>query len=52
VRRIIDAVFERTIAILKERRETLKQSARLLLERETLDETDLKSLLVQQGQVR
>jgi cell division protease FtsH len=45
VRRIIDAVFERTIALLRERREALEQSARLLLERETLDEDDLKSLM-------
>lgn len=44
VRRIIDAVFERRIALLRERREALEQSARLLLARETLDEDDLKSL--------
>ena len=47
VRRIIDAVFERTVSLLSEQRKKLEQSARHLLERETLDENDLKSLLVQ-----
>ncbi|TCU41251.1 MULTISPECIES: ATP-dependent zinc metalloprotease FtsH [Rhizobium] len=47
VRRIIDETFQRTLAILTERRAILEHSARLLLEKETLDEGDLRSLLGQ-----
>ena len=45
VRRIIDETFDRAVAILEERRNTLEQSARLLLEKETLGEDDLAALL-------
>ncbi|WP_202402358.1 ATP-dependent zinc metalloprotease FtsH [Shinella sp. AETb1-6] len=45
VRRIIDETFDRAVAILEERKNTLERAARLLLEKETLDEADLKSLL-------
>ena len=42
VRRIVDQTFERTLAILKERRDELESSARLLLEKETLGEDELR----------
>ena len=45
VRRIVDETFHRTVAILTERRDALEQSARLLLEKETLNETDLAAFL-------
>ena len=45
VRRIVDATFDRAVALLKERRNTLETSARLLLEKETLGEEDLVPLL-------
>jgi cell division protease FtsH len=41
VRTIIDGVFQRSIAILKERRDVLERAARRLLEKETLDEAEL-----------
>ncbi|KGD96997.1 cell division protein FtsH [Rhizobium sp. YS-1r] len=43
VRRIVDETFDRAVAILTERRSALEKSARLLLDRETLDENDLAS---------
>jgi cell division protease FtsH len=45
VRRIVDATFDRAVALLKERRNALETSARLLLEKETLGEEDLVPLL-------
>ncbi|MBP1843215.1 cell division protease FtsH [Rhizobium petrolearium] len=45
VRRIVDETFDRAVAILTERRSALEKSARLLLDRETLDENDLASFL-------
>ncbi|WP_234189194.1 ATP-dependent zinc metalloprotease FtsH [Shinella sp. NM-101] len=45
VRRIVDETFARTVELLQERKPTLERAARLLLEKETLDEADLKSLL-------
>ncbi|MCA1490657.1 ATP-dependent zinc metalloprotease FtsH [Ensifer sp. NBAIM29] len=44
VRRIIDGAFERTEALLKERRPLLERSAKLLLERETISEEELRVL--------
>ncbi|MFB9949337.1 ATP-dependent zinc metalloprotease FtsH [Rhizobium puerariae] len=48
VRRIVDETFDRTVAILTERRNALEQSARLLLEKETLDENDLTAFVKMQ----
>ena len=45
VRALIDAAFDKACAILKERRAMLEAGARALLERETLSQDDLKSLL-------
>jgi len=44
VRAIIDGAFERTIRLLKERRDLLERTARRLLEKETLDEAELAAL--------
>ncbi|MBX6366854.1 MAG: ATP-dependent zinc metalloprotease FtsH [Rhodospirillales bacterium] len=44
VRRIVDSAFERTVSILTRRRQTLEHGARMLLEKETLNEDDLKAL--------
>jgi cell division protease FtsH len=41
VRTIVDGVLERTVALLRERRDALERSARRLLEKETLDEAEL-----------
>lgn len=49
VRREIDAAFERTVALLEARRETLERAARRLLERETLDAAELKALAGEGG---
>jgi cell division protease FtsH len=45
VRRIVDAMFDRAVRILTERRDVLERTARRLLQEETLDEAALKSLL-------
>jgi cell division protease FtsH len=45
VRSIIDHAFERTVKLLAERRDILERSARQLLEKETLDESELKRLI-------
>ncbi|MCA1368519.1 ATP-dependent zinc metalloprotease FtsH [Bradyrhizobium sp. BRP14] len=45
VRRIVDDAFERTVALLKERRPILEQSAKLLLERETITEAELRAMV-------
>ena len=44
VRQLVERAFERSIAILEARRAVLDRTARRLLERETLDETELLSL--------
>jgi cell division protease FtsH len=41
VRKIVDGVLERTLNLLRERRDALERSARRLLEKETLDEAEL-----------
>ena len=41
MRAIVDGVLERTITLLRERRDALERSARRLLEKETLDEAEL-----------
>jgi cell division protease FtsH len=45
VRAIVDRVFERTVALLRERRDVLERTARRLLEKETLDEAELQQLV-------
>src|SRR6185312_5537914 len=45
VRSIVRAVFDRTVALLKERREVLEVAARRLLEKETLNEHELLELV-------
>ncbi len=45
VRAIIDRTFQRTLEILKERREILERTARRLLEKETLGEAELMELV-------
>ncbi|WP_222029019.1 ATP-dependent zinc metalloprotease FtsH [Rhizobium laguerreae] len=45
IRRIVDHVFDETVALLGQRREILDRSARLLLEKETLDERELQVLV-------
>ncbi len=45
VRRIVDEAFDRAITILTERRDLLERTARRLLEKETLDEADLRVLI-------
>ena len=45
VRAIVDRALERTLGILRERREALERTARRLLEKETLDEADLVDLV-------
>ncbi|UCH50056.1 MAG: ATP-dependent zinc metalloprotease FtsH [Betaproteobacteria bacterium] len=44
VREIIDKAFKTAVDLLEGRREVLEHGARLLLEKETLDEDDLRSL--------
>jgi cell division protease FtsH len=44
VQHIVEASFQRTVSILEARRQTLEEGAELLLERETLDESDLVRL--------
>jgi cell division protease FtsH len=45
VRGLVDGVFERTVGLLRERREVLERTARRLLEKETLEEAELKALV-------
>jgi cell division protease FtsH len=49
VQRIVEQSFARTVAILEQRRDVLERGAAGLLEKETLDEADLKAL---QAQIR
>lgn len=44
VRGIVDKAFDRSVTLLTERRDLLERTARQLLEKETLDEADLRSL--------
>lgn len=44
VKEVIDRIFERTVALLIENRELLGQSSADLLERETLEDADLKRI--------
>jgi cell division protease FtsH len=45
IRAIVDTAFTRTVKMLTERRDLLETTARTLLEKETLDEAELKELL-------
>ena len=45
VRALVDQAFGTAVQILQDRRDVLERSARLLLEKETLDEAQLKALL-------
>lgn len=45
VRMIVDTAFQRTLGILKERRDILERAARRLLEKETLDEAELAEIV-------
>ncbi|WP_411032800.1 ATP-dependent zinc metalloprotease FtsH [Shinella sp. BYT-45] len=45
VRRIVDETFERTVGLLAERRDVLERTARRLLEKETLDEREIRQLV-------
>src|SRR5215211_3523852 len=45
VKKIVDEAFQRTVNLLRGQRDVLERGARLLLERETLDEADLAALL-------
>ena len=44
VRGIVGVAFERSVALLTERRDVLEAGAKQLLEKETLNESDLKAL--------
>jgi cell division protease FtsH len=44
VRSIVDQVFDRTVTLLKERRDLLERTARRLLEVETMDENELRRI--------
>ena len=50
VRAIVNAAFDKAQAALTERRETLECGARLLLEKETLVEDDLRMLVAKKAQ--
>jgi cell division protease FtsH len=45
VRTIVDAAFERTVSLLEDHRDLLETAARRLIEKETLDENELRELL-------
>jgi cell division protease FtsH len=47
VKALVDTAYNRTLAILKSRRSVLEQGARLLLEKETLVEDDLRKLMAE-----
>jgi cell division protease FtsH len=44
VRRVVEQTFDRTLSILKSRRDLLEQSAKLLLQKETLEDADLREI--------
>jgi cell division protease FtsH len=45
VRALVDSVFQRTQVILKARRAVLDRAAKKLLEKETLERSDLEALI-------
>jgi cell division protease FtsH len=45
VRRIVEKAFDRTVGLLKEQRSTLERSAKLLFERETIREDELRAIV-------
>jgi cell division protease FtsH len=45
VRRIVDETFERALGLLTERQDLLERTARRLLEKETLNETEIRQLV-------
>jgi cell division protease FtsH len=45
VRAIVNTVFERTVQMIRDKRDLLERTARRLLEKETLDEAELKELV-------
>jgi cell division protease FtsH len=47
VKSLVDAAYNRTLAILKGRRQILERGARLLLEKETLVEDELRALMAE-----
>ena len=47
VKSLVDAAYNRTLAILKSRRQILERGARLLLEKETLVEDELRALVAE-----
>ncbi|WP_176463840.1 ATP-dependent zinc metalloprotease FtsH [Bordetella genomosp. 11] len=47
VHQIIETAFARTVKMLEERRDVLERTARLLLEKETLDESELHGIAAQ-----
>jgi cell division protease FtsH len=47
VKALVDAAYNRTLAILKSRRQILERGARLLLEKETLVEDELRALMAE-----
>ena len=49
VKALVDAAYNRTLAILKSRRHVLEHGARLLLEKETLVEEDVRALMAEDG---
>ncbi len=49
VQHIVDGAFDRTVAILTDRRQLLERAARVLLEKETLDESELRALAASEG---
>ncbi len=51
VRAIIDNAFSRTVSLLTERRDLLEKTAQRLLEKETLDEEDLTTLIGEEPQL-
>jgi cell division protease FtsH len=44
VKRIVEEAFARTVGLLQQRRESLDRVARTLLEKETLEESELTEL--------
>src|SRR5262249_49645866 len=45
VKALVDAAYNRTLGILKSRRQIVERGARLLLEKETLNEDELRALV-------
>jgi len=45
VQRIVEQAFQRTVELLRRQRATLERGAALLLEKETLDESELRTLI-------